>query len=1057
MKHYLAVTIASIISAVSAAGQIATTTSLVGTITDPSGNVIANAAVTAVNTGTGDTYNTTTNEQGYYSIQFIRLGSYDLTVKQQGFQTFTKKGVHVDVNQIVRNDIQLQVGSVTETINVEAVAPSIKTDDASVSEIINERAVADLPLNGRDPLKLAITTPGVIQGMKATDGVPPGQDFIGAGTREIQNSLSLDGISILNNLITTTSMRPSVDSVQEVQVQTGTYSAQYGSYMGVQVNMITKSGTNNLHGSLAHFFRNDKLDARGFFENPANPKRPLRQNQFGIEIDGPVYIPGLYDGRDKTFFMGSYEGLRSTRQGSAQATVFTERMRQGDFSEVPGITIRNPTRPGSPIYPGNVIPAADISPVSRRILEYMPLPNRPGLITNNYLATVPRSNDTDQTVNRVDQNIGSSVRLFFRYAWQDTTYFTGSTGPYNGTTSPVRNTNWTAGYTHTITPRLVNDFRGGRMHVDTNSVNHFYVSGLTSAGSDLGIPGFDGDVRFDNPGTPDINITGFLGLGNGATNWFQDDTTWQASDQLSYTHGSHNFMMGGEFRKMITGRRAANSARGVFSFNSQLTGYAPADFMLGLPQSVTTPAPQIEGRVAQWRNGFFFLDNWQASRRLTLNIGLRYELPLVPYTVNGFATKLNDDHTAVIPPNPPQPGFKFINPNHKNFAPRFGFALRLTEKTVIRGGIGIYYNPNQTNTFTFLNTNPPFTAVAPYTATAASPTLSFANPTAGSQATPAPPNIITVGPDLPTPRMHQWSFSIARELWRNSGFELQYLGSHQLNLDRNYYVNTPLPGPGPVNSRRPNPRFSDIRWIKNDVIANYEGLTALVRQRFWNGLQFMASYTWSKTLDIGTDSNGGSRVMDPYNWRRDYGPANWDIPHRFVASYSYELPFFRGSTGPVQYVLGNWQLNGITILQSGFPFNVTLATDVANIGVSGSQRPDIVGNPVADCGSGRLTRCVDKSAFANPTQYTFGNAGRNILRGAKRYTSDFSLFKNFPFGERVRLQFRAEAFNLFNTPIFSNPNATFNPSVSGIADPFGSITSTALENREIQLALKLNF
>src|SRR6266404_958206 len=292
-----------------AAAQLATTTSLVGTISDSSGKVIPNVKITAVETRTFDKYSAVTNGQGYYSIEFIRVGVYSITAEIAGFQKVTKTGVPVETNQVVRTDITLAVGAVTQSVTVEATVLAIKTDDASVSEVIGTRAIADLPLSGRDPMQLAVSTPGVLQGSKSSaTGVPPGEDFNGAGTREIQNSLSLDGISIMNNLITTTPTRPMVESIQEVEVQTGTYSAQYGAYLGVHINMITKSGTNQLHGSLVEFLRNDVLDARPYFLNPTSKKTVLRQNQYGFELDGPIVIPKLYNGRDKTFFMGSYEG-----------------------------------------------------------------------------------------------------------------------------------------------------------------------------------------------------------------------------------------------------------------------------------------------------------------------------------------------------------------------------------------------------------------------------------------------------------------------------------------------------------------------------------------------------------------------------------------------------------------------------------------------------------------------------------------------------------------------------------------------------------------------------
>jgi hypothetical protein len=422
----------------------------------------------------------------------------------------------------------------------------------------------------------------------------------------------------------------------------------------------------------------------------------------------------------------------------------------------------------------------------------------------------------------------------------------------------------------------------------------------------------------------------------------------------------------------------------------------------------------------------------------------------VPYSVNGYATELNPQQTLLIPLNAPQPGFKFIYPNHKDWAPRIGFAYRVTGKTVVRGGYGIYYSPNQTDDFTFLNLNPPFSLTTTYTSLPTTPTLSLANPTpAGSANAPTLANVITDNWQLPTPYMSQWSFGAQRELWRNSALVLEYIGSHSLHLDRNYYNNTPLPGPGDVAARRPNPFFGQIRTLQNDEIANYAGLSAVLRHRFSHGLQLLASYTWSHTLDVSSDSNNSGTPMNPYNWRQDYGNSNWDIRHRFAANYLYELPFFHASKGVLRTVLGGWQLSGITTLQSGLPFNVTISIDTANTSARGLYRPNLVGTLSADCGSGHLRGCISSAAFAVPAQYTYGTAGRNLFHGPHLFDMDVAVAKTFRIAERLRFLFRAEAFNLWNSPQFSNPAAVF-----GTAS-FGNITSTSIDNREIQLAGRL--
>ncbi len=1033
--------------------QLANTTSLIGSVTDSAGASVAGVAISAVNVDTNDTYKVATNAEGNYTIEFLKIGKYRISAQQPGFQTLVKDGIVVDYNQTVRTDFTLQIGQVSEQVVVSGTAPPITTDDASVKETVSQRSIAELPLNGRDPLRLATLAPGVLPGQKAPNGIPPGEDFIAAGTREIQNSIALDGIATMNNLITTSPFHPSPDAIQELEVQSGNYSAQYGAYLGAHLNLITKTGTNDIHGAVWEFFRNDKLDARNFFLSPSVPKAPLRQNQFGVEVGGPVFLPKIYNGRNRTFFMFDYEGLRLVKQASGLDTVLTPLMRQGTFTESPAAlrTVNGLA------FPGNVIPTSQLSPQSLKLLQYMPLPNVPGSrtttgigVSNNYAASYPNNDRFNQFLGRLDQNLGEKTRLFFRYADNDETYLTGATGPYNGTYLPVVTQNWVVGYTQTITPNMVNDIRVGRQHLTTDALNYWSTNNLKSAGTDLGIPGFTGDTIYNDPGIPTISNNGFMTLGNAGTNWFQFDTTWQGTDSFTYTHGAHTIIAGVELRKLITSRSATNNPNGIFNFTGSLyTNNSAADFMLGYVQSDTTPGPEIRNQVAEWRDGFYVVDNWQASKRLTLNLGLRYELPTVPYTVNGYATILNAAQNALIPSNHPSPGFSFINPTHKDFAPRFGLAYRATDKTVIRAGFGIYYNPNQTNTFTFLSSNPPYSAVITCTATSAAP-ITFANPSPVSACGTAKIfNIITPNPHLPTPYMNQWTFGIQQGLWNSAALDVQYIGSHTVHLDRSYYNNTPLPGPGTPANRRPNSLFGDIRTIQNDEIANYEGISFELRQRFSHGISALASYTWSHDLDVSTDSNGGGFPQDPYNWRADYGNANWDLRHRFIGSFTYVLPFFLNSQHAfLKQTLGGWQTNGIVNLQSGFPFNVTSPGDPANTGRS-SERPNVTGPVSSNCGNNHLTNCISTN-FAVAT-FAYGNFGRNVLYGPGLYNVDFSAFKNFSIKERATLQFRSEFFNLLNTPAFSNPNATITNS------NFGTITSTKSDNRQIQFALKLLF
>jgi len=1061
-KHFVFV-VCLFTAAFGVRAQIATTTSLVGTVTDASGKTVPGAKVSAVNTGTHDVYNGITSEQGYYNLQFVAVGDYNLTVEQPGFQVLKLAGIHVDINQVVRNDVALKVGNLVESVTVQATATAIKTDDATVSALISSRSVTELPLSLRDPMQLALTTPGVGGGGTSFSGVPPGESFNGPGTRAIDNHMSMDGISIQNNLITTSAVRPGPDAVQEVEVQTGTYNAQYGAYMGVHINMITKSGTNQAHGSLYEFVRNQDFDARTFFNlpTPANPtaaKPPYHQNDFGVEFDGPVYIPKIFNGKDKTFFMASYEGYRQVSQSTSTSTVMPLSFFNGTF---PGVTatIKDPLNGNTP-FPGNVIPTARISPVTLKLEQYFTGPNLPGL-ANNLILPVPTATSTNQTVDRIDQNIGDKIRIYARAHYQTQPYFGGSSFPINGDTSSTTVTNYTVGYTHTLTPNLVNDFRVGRNYFDNAFLNPFSVAKNTNAGTALGIPGFNFDSTTSDPGIPDFGITGFSGLNNAGSNWIQNDSTHQISEQLSWNHGSHNIMAGFEVIRLATGRSAVNSPRGSFTFNGTLTGYAPADFILGTPSSFTTPAPEIHGHVREFRNGFYVQDKWQVSRKLTLSYGLRYELPMVPITINGVATELNPNQTAIIGGTP---GFQLLSPQHSDWAPRLGFAYRITEKTVFSGGGGIYYNPNQTNSFTFLNTNPPYTTVltCSYSVGSTEPVPFLTNPVVpGSGVCPSAATagtIVTNPWPSKTPRMNQWSADLQRQLWDGAGLDLSYLGSHGYHLDRNFYNNTPLyPGPGSVNARRPNPLFGVIRTVATDVIMNYDALTIKFNQRLKHGLTVSAFYTWSHTLDASLDSNDSGTPMNPYLWKADYGNAAADIRHRFVATFVYNIPFFPVHNAFAKTAFAGWQASGIWTIQSGSPINVSTGTDTANTGSSGTYRPDLLHTPSDNCGRGHLIGCIDATAYtisdlypANPTNFAYGNEGRDILFGPGSSTLNFSMNKNFPIHERLKFQFRFESFAIFNHTNFGNPGSTFGTST------FGTI-SGASGSRTCQFGAKLLF
>lgn len=1087
-------------------GQVANNTALVGTVTDASGGVLSGVTVNAVNRETKVAYAGTTNAEGYYSIAFVQPGTYDISVTQAGFAKVLSTGVQVQLNMAARTDVTLSVGAATSEVTVSAATPALSTDDAMIGETLDANKVANLPIPGRRALDLATTASNVItQSGNPYTGNPPGVAFIGAGTRPVTNSITLDGITVMNSLGSLTPVNPNADALQAVQIQTGNYTAQYGAYMGVHVNMDTKSGTNQIHGTAYEYAQNDFFDAKSFF-TPVGAKIPqLRYNQFGFEVGGPIVIPHVYNGRDKLFFMGSYEGLRQVSQTQATATVLTPAMRTGDFSAVT-TALRDPST-GLP-YVGNQV--TNISPVASKLLAYMPLPNVSG-ITNNLNSTVPTNVSIDSTLDRVDYSVGEKVRLFGRYYYQKLQTVAGSLVSTSDSYSPTTDSNAVFGYTHILTPRLINDFRFGYNKLSTDLLNYFAENGVQGAGSALGIPGFTSDVDNGNPGIPSINISNFQGLGSDGTNWYQDDRTLHGYDQISWSKGKHNIMAGAELRKMSIGRAAQNAPRGTFTFSGNYSGYSAADFLTGYAQTVGTPITEIKGSVAEWRDGFFVQDNWQITQKLTLLYGLRYELPTVPYSLNGFARIINQQYTALIPATTantgatftPTPGFKFIGPNHEDWAPRVGFAYRAAEKITIRGGGGIYYNPNHLNSFTLATGNYPlansFTYNGPSSGTA---TLSFANPTGtGAPTTSCVPgtagcytSVFNDNFHLPTPRMYQWNLDSGTELWRNAGLELQYLGSRALDLDHSLYPNQPLPVDPRIdarstNLRRPNQLFGQIRQIQNDGFSTYHAFNVALRQRTTHGLDMTLGYTWSHTLDTSADANGGGTLMNQNNIREDYGNANWDVRNRFVGVVSYSFPELRGQNFALRTAAGGWQANSIVTLQSGQPFNIGISNDQANAGNVGTQRPSEVTMGRDTCTKDNAilgTRCIQTAGvYTLPALGTYGNIHRNDLTGPGFANTNLSVFKTFPIYERLALQLRLEAFNVFNHANPGNPNSTLgsvpaatatngDPSTGRQVDPttglsafpvnnFGTITTVQNNSqngggaRLLQIAGKINF
>jgi hypothetical protein len=482
-----------------------------------------------------------------------------------------------------------------------------------------------------------------------------------------------------------------------------------------------------------------------------------------------------------------------------------------------------------------------------------------------------------------------------------------------------------------------------------------------------------------------------------------------------------------------------------------MTGDAAADFMRGLLVGDTTPVDQPQSAGQQWRDDFFVLDKWNATRNLSLNIGLRYELPTVPVSPTGFANVLNADGSALTP-NAVTPNRKLTLPNHNQWAPRVGFAYRMGANWVVRGGAGIYYSPFTMNAVTVLSLNPPFSKNFSYNTSRANPVMTFSNPNPVSVlGTAAPiPDIFTIGPSFPSATMNQWSFDVERSLWQDAGLDVQYQGNHTYNLDTTWQKNAPLPGPGNIQTRRPNQNFGNIQDISNSVHSNYDGMNIVFTQRMHRGLSMQLNYTWAHSLDMSTYATGGGAVVNPYAIDADYGNSSDDIRHRFVGNYVWQMPFFKSSSSTLlRTVAAGWSLSGIASIQTGTPVNVTISVDQANTGQA-NQRPNRVGRIHASSCGKVLVACVNSDAFALPAQYTYGNAARNPFYGPGFVDFDTALAKNFQIRERLNFQFRADAYNTFNHVNWGPPNGVWT------SPTFGNIT-TANPMRVLELMGRLTF
>lgn len=1066
------------------------TATITGEVKDASGGLVPSAMITVTNVGTNISVNTESNDQGSYTVTSLRPGDYSITAEKSGFNKTLRSGVTLQVNQFARIDITLQAGQVSETVEVAAGAPLLETETSSRGSVIDQKKIVDLPLNGRDYNQLALLSPGVLPGTPRLASV----NFKGVlnvnGNRTFNNVFLLDGV---DNISYSNSFRgenvqlvqPSIEALQEFKIQTNAYSAEFGRSSGAVVNATIKSGSNNIHGSVYEFLRNDALDANNFFSNALGAPKPVRKrNQFGGAIGGPLV-------KNRTFWFADYEGLRD-REGIPRTTLLpTAAQKAGLFS----VAVFDPFAAGRPQFSQNaqgqwVIPQNRWDPVGAKIVALIPDPNVAG--TNIFASTPITTTRQDQFDVRIDHQLSSNKTLFGRYSFVDTTTFRPAPmpglaeGSFNDAfgSNANRSQGLAIGLTWIFNPAFVGDFRfgWGRGNYFTTPPN-FGVDGA----AEVGLKNVPNDPAIVG-GVPKVQIQGFSAVGrHTSTPQFQTPRSLNPRATISWNRGQHFFKFGTEFLHVETRINDLNATIGRIAFEDRFTGRAVGDLLLGLPSqlALTSFTVMDQGQNMQF---YFLQDDFKVSSKLTLNFGLRYEYATPPVEKNNqFANFDPQTGTVIFAKDGDIFDRALIHPDRNNFAPRAGFAYSVTPRLVMRGAYGVFYSHTvRQGREGLLGFNPPFlvdnllqTSVTGAAAVASAAPFRLVDGYPAGLLNPASlsPTIGRRAQDAfqRTPYIQQYNLGVQYELMRDLVFDVAYVGNKgtKLNGFRNLNQRAVITNANGSQSAgaRPFPAFGDIQWMENRVLSSYNALQMRLEKRFTRGLSALVSYTWGKALTEAPDhisTSGGGAGFDTGTFREpqngnnlkaERGLAEFDIKHRFVASYIYELPFGHGRrwgsgwNKAADVFLGGWQVSGIHVLQSGLGLTATLAGGtVLNIGGERRARPNIVGDPILPNSERTVQRWFNTNAFAafSPSPQAFGNGGVGIMRGPGYVNFDFTAAKNFQLSERFRMQFRTELFNAFNRANFGPPN------IARDSSGFGQILS-ASNARIIQFGLKLYY
>jgi len=1107
------------------------TAQITGRVADSTNAIVPDAKINVRNVNTGIENPTSTNESGYYTVPLLPPGNYEITAQKPGFRPITRFGIKLEVQEVARIDFVMEVGEITQTIEVSATAPLLQQSTSELGTVITEHAVKELPLNGRNFTQLLTLTPGATpvntaQGNAGGTGFNaplalPGSTFVIPsinGQWNRSNLFLLDGIVNEYFFGSSYAILPIIDAVQEFKVQSHNDKAEYGGVLGGVINVVSKSGGNQLHGSAWEFVRNDVFDARDPFKDAARKgPTPFRQNMFGATVGGPVYVPKLYNGKDKTWFFFGYEGWRYRRAQQQLYNVPTAQELTGDFSNSinrqiifdPATTRIDPANPQRFIrdpFPGNIIPADRINPMASQFVEaYFDRPVGTGVSGFNAINSRPQRSDADTYQVKMDHRFGNNDSVWFRLSDLSNPQVIPGTvkSDFVFDQDPK---NIAGGWNHLFGPAIILDSKFG---FATQPVNEF---GASSSGLDimrqLGYGGIDGF------GPANINLRAPYGGSSIVSPSPKTESQYHFAGNLSWLKGNHYWKFGTQY---VWQTRDDLRARNSYEFenaqtadpqNQARTGNSLASALLGLPQQAFFRKTSYATEYPSW--GVYAQDEWKLSPQVTLNLGFRFDHYGVPHLTegmnNGFDWNTGDwlIGGGKLPPPCSQAGrapcipgdgtlasipngnhirvgerADFTHPVWDGFQPRVGVAWSVLDKTVIRGGYGLVFD-----VFTGISQSSQQSIGTWPDNQLSQPTFNFAGQTLTNlqqiqgqpnSPLPGPTPFGSVGwyidPRFKNAYSHQWNVEIQQQFTDNLVMSVAYVGSRTHRLDHNGLANTATqPGPGTteeVRQRRPFPYMTTMNYSLSIGQAWYDSFQFKANRRFTDGLQFLVSYTWSKSLDLGSSgwfaaengaSQGNAALQNYYDPKGSKGVSGYDVPHFLSISSVYELPFGKGksrlSSGIGAAILGGWQTNVIAQLRSGQPYNLAVVGDVANIGneIAGRNyaRPNVIGDPKIS--NPTPQRWFNPAAFAIPS-FSYGNFGRNVLRSDGVTNVDFSLFKNVPLGERLKLQLRVEAFNIFNLMSYGVPNGLLNQPTTAQVNALAQ----GISPRQLQFGLKFEF